>query len=61
MYNERLDSYLETLNKYRISEWHQRSTNDHLVRLETFIRQAFIKKKHFIAGVLILRRLMNTT
>ena len=25
---------------------HQRSTNDHFVRLETFIREAFIKKEH---------------
>ena len=28
---------------------HQRSTNDHLVRLETFIREAFIKKEHLVA------------
>ena len=28
---------------------HQRSTNYHLVRLETFIREAFIKKEHLVA------------
>ena len=28
------------------------STNDHLVRLESFIRDAFIKKEHCVAMIL---------
>ena len=50
--NERLVWYLETKNiitEFQSGFRHQRSTNDHLVRLETFIREAFIKKEHLVA------------
>ena len=38
-----------------------RSTNDNLVRLETFIRDAFIKKEHVVAVFLDLEKAYNTT
>ena len=47
MVNGRLFWYFETndkITKFQSGFRHQRSTNDHLVRLETFIREAFIKK-----------------
>ena len=40
---------------------HQRSTNDHLVRLETFICEAFIKKEHLVAFFFDLERAYDTT
>ena len=40
---------------------HQRSTNDHLVRLETFIREAFIKKEHLVAVFFDLEKAYDTT
>ena len=40
---------------------HQRSTNDHLVRLETFIREAFIKMEHLVAVFFELERSNDTT
>ena len=52
MINERLVWYLETNNiitEFQSGFRHQRSTNDHLVTLETFIREAFIKKEHLLA------------
>ena len=64
MINERLVWYLETNNK--ITEFqsgfrHQRSTNDHLVRLEIFIREAFIKKEHLVAVFFDLEKAYDTT
>ena len=55
-----------TLKKYIITEFqsgfrHQRSTNDHLVRLETFIREAFIKKEHLVAVFFDLEKAYDTT
>ena len=35
-----------------------RSTTDNLVRLETFIRDAFIKKEHVVALFFIWKKLM---
>ena len=63
MINERLVWYLE---KHIITEFqsgfrHQRSTNDHLVRLETFIREAFIKKEHLVAVFFDLEKANDTT
>ena len=52
MINERLVWYLEKNNiitEFQSGFRHQRSTNDHLVRLETFIREAFVKKEHLVA------------
>ena len=40
---------------------HQRSTNDHLVRLETFIREAFIKKEHLVSVFFHLEKAYDTT
>ena len=40
---------------------HQRSTNDHLVRLETFIREAFIMNEHLVAVFFDLEKAYDTT
>ena len=37
------------------------STNDHLVRLKTFIREAFIKKEHLVAVFFYLEKAYDTT
>ena len=37
------------------------STNDNLVRLETFLRDAFVKKEHMIAVVFDLEKAYDTT
>ena len=47
MINYRLTWFLDTniiMSNFQRGSRRQRSTNDHLVRLETFIREAFIKK-----------------
>ena len=51
MINDRLTWFLQANNI--ISDCQSgsrlhRSANDHLVRLETFIREAFIKKEHLV-------------
>ena len=64
MINERLVWYLETNNiitEFQSGFRHQRSTNDHLVRLETFIREAFIKKEHLVAVFFDLEKAYDTT
>ena len=64
MINERLVWYLETNNiitEFQGGVRHQRSTNDHLVRLETFIREAFIKKEHLVAVFFDLEKAYDTT
>ena len=65
MINERLVWYLEKNNlitKLQSGFRHQRSTNDHLViRLETFIREAFIKKEHLVAVFFDLEKAYDTT
>ena len=40
---------------------HHRSTDDHLVRLETFIREAFIKKGHLVTIFFDLEKAYDTT
>ena len=55
-----------TLKKNIITEFQsgfrdQRSTNDHLVRLETFIREAIIKKEHLVADFFDLEKAYDTT
>ena len=63
MINERLVWYLETNNiitKFQSGFRHQRSTNDHLVRLETLIREAFIKKEHLVAVFFDLEKAYDT-
>ena len=52
MINKRLVWYLESNNlitKLQSGFRAERSTNDNLVRLETFIRDAFIKREHVVA------------
>ena len=64
MINEILVWYLEKNNiitEFQSGFRHQRSTNDHLVRLETFIREAFIKKEHLVAVFFDLEKAYDTT
>ena len=52
MVNARLTWYLETnklITEYQSCFRSQRSPMDHLIQLETFIRQASIKKEHLVA------------
>ena len=59
MINDRLVWFLESNNLISGNQGGFRknySTNDHLVRLESFIRDAFIKKEHSVAIFLILKR-----
>ena len=52
MINKRLIWYLESnnlLSRYQSGFRAGRSTNDNLVKLETFIRDAFVKKEHVVA------------
>ena len=64
MINNRLNFYLESNNI--ISE-HQsgfrknRSTTDQLVRLESYIRNAFVKKQHVVAIFIDLEKAYDTT
>ena len=39
----------------------ERSTNDNLVRLETFILDAFIKREHVVAVIFDLEKAYDTT
>ena len=51
--NKRLIWYLESYNllsRYQSGFRAGHSTNDNLVRLETFIRDAFVKKEHVVAA-----------
>ena len=64
MINKRLVWYLESNNL--ITELQsgfraERSTNDNLVRLETFIRNAFIKREHVVAVFFDLEKAYDTT
>ena len=64
MISERLVWYLETNNiitEFQSSFSDQRSTNDHLVRLETFIVEAFIKKEHLVAVFFDFEKAYDTT
>ena len=64
MINERLVWYLETNNintEFQGGFRHQRRTNAHLVRLETFIREAFTKKEHVVAVFFDLEKAYDTT
>ena len=66
MINDRLTWFLESNNiitnfQSGLSTGHQRSSNDHLVRLETFIREAFIKKEHLDSVFFDLEKAYDTT
>ena len=64
MVNERLVWYLEEnvlLAKQQCGYRSNRSTVDHLVRLETFIRDAFIQNQHLMAVFFDLQKAYDTT
>ena len=64
MINNRLVWYLETNNyisKYQCGFRKQRSTTDHLVRLETFVRESFINRQHLVAVFFDLEKAYDTT
>ena len=64
MINTRLVWYLESNNLISPAQSgfrSERSTNDNLIRLETFIRDAFIKKEHAVAVFFDLEKAYDTT
>ena len=64
MVNARLIWYLETnklITEYQSGFRSQRSPIDHLIRLETFIRDASIKKEHLVAVFFYLEKAYDTT
>ena len=64
MINDRLTWFLESNNittNFQSGFRYQRGTNDHLVRLETFIREAFIKKEHLVSVFFDLEKAYDTT
>ena len=64
MINDRLVWFLESNNLISGNQAGFRknySTNDHLVRLESFIRDAFIKKEHCVAIFFDLEKAYDTT
>ena len=64
MINTRFVWYLESNNlisPVQSGFRSERSTNDNLIRLETFIRDAFIKKEHVVAVFFDLEKAYDTT
>ena len=64
MINTRLVWYLEfnnLLSPVQSGFRSERSTNDNLVRLETFIRDAFVKKEHVVSVFFDLEKAYDTT
>ena len=64
MINKRLTWFLESNNhisRFQSGFRSDRSTTDNFVRLETFIRDAFIKKEHVIAVFFYLEKVYDTT
>lgn len=64
MINKRLTHYLESndlLSNFQCGFRKGRSTLDHLVRLETYIRDAFINKQHAVAVFFDLEKAYDTT
>ena len=62
--NKRLMWFLETTNSFSNIQCgfrKNRSTMDHLVRLETYIRNAFINKQHVVAIFFDLEKAFDTT
>ena len=61
MINKILTWFLESNNhisRFQSGFRSDHSTTDNLVRLETFIRDAFIKKEHVVAVFFIWKKLM---
>ena len=64
MINKRLIWFLESNNhisRFQSGSRSDRSTTDNLVRLETFIRDALIKKEHVVAVLFDLEKAYDTT
>ena len=64
MVNERFVCYLEKnglLAKQQCGYHANRSTVNHLIRLETFIRDAFIQNQHLVAVFFDLQKASDTT
>jgi Reverse transcriptase (RNA-dependent DNA polymerase) len=64
MVNSRLTWYLESnkiLNDVQSGFRKQRSTTDHLVRLESFVREAFIRGEHVVSIFFDLEKAYDTT
>ena len=64
MINKRLIwnfEYNTLITKFQSGFRAERSTNDNLVRLETFIRNAFIKREHVVAVFFDLEKAYDTT
>ena len=64
MVNERLVHFLEKhnlLTKYQAGFRHERSTIDQLVRLDTYIRDAFVKNEHVVGVFFDLAKAYDTT
>ena len=64
MINKRLTWFLESNNhisRFQSGFRSDRSTTDNLVRLETFICDAFIKKEHLVAIIFDLEKAYDTT
>ena len=64
MVNERIVWYLEKnglLAKQQCGYRSNRSIVDHLVRLETFIRDASIQNQHSVVAIFDLRKAYDTT
>ena len=64
MINSRLTYYLEKnhiLTRYQCGFRSERSTTDHLLRLETFVRDGFMKGEHVVAVFFDLEKAYDTT
>ena len=64
MINSSLSWYLETnglITNMQTGFRKRRGTMDHLIRLETFIREAFIRKQHLTAVFFDLEKAYDTT
>ena len=64
MVNDRLVWYLESnylITDYQCGFRHRRCTQDHLIRLEAYIRDAFVKREHVVAVFFDLEKAYDTT
>ena len=64
MINDRLVWFLESnqlITKYQAGFRKNNCTNDHLIRLESFICDAFVKKEHVVAVFFDLEKAYDTT
>ena len=62
--NKRLVWYLESndlISPIQSGFRSERSTNDHLIRLETFIRDAFVNREHIVSVFFDLEKAYDTT